>query len=57
MFSEKLIIALEPEAAAIWCKQLPREGFVAEGADRQKFEESPGTQFVVVDCGGNLSPS
>ncbi|XP_067415155.1 heat shock 70 kDa protein 12A-like [Emydura macquarii macquarii] len=52
MFSEKLIIALEPEAAAIWCKQLPREGFVAEGADRQKFEESPGTQFVVVDCGG-----
>uniref|UniRef100_A0A452HY50 Heat shock protein family A (Hsp70) member 12A n=1 Tax=Gopherus agassizii TaxID=38772 RepID=A0A452HY50_9SAUR len=52
MFSEKLIIALEPEAASVWCKQLPREGFVAEGGDRQKFEESPGTQYVVVDCGG-----
>ncbi|CAM2098045.1 heat shock 70 kDa protein 12A [Caretta caretta] len=52
MFSEKLIIALEPEAASVWCKQLPQEGFVAEGGDRQKFEESPGTQYVVVDCGG-----
>ncbi|CAM4463659.1 unnamed protein product [Lepidochelys olivacea] len=31
MFSEKLIIALEPEAASVWCKQLPQEGFVAEG--------------------------
>uniref|UniRef100_A0A8C4VI29 Heat shock 70 kDa protein 12A n=1 Tax=Gopherus evgoodei TaxID=1825980 RepID=A0A8C4VI29_9SAUR len=40
------------EAASVWCKQLPREGFVAEGGDRQKFEESPGTQYVVVDCGG-----
>uniref|UniRef100_A0A8C8VEX7 Heat shock 70 kDa protein 12A n=1 Tax=Pelusios castaneus TaxID=367368 RepID=A0A8C8VEX7_9SAUR len=52
MFSEKLIIALEPEAASVWCKQLPRQGFVAEGGDREKFEESPGTQYVVVDCGG-----
>ncbi|XP_006127883.2 heat shock 70 kDa protein 12A-like isoform X1 [Pelodiscus sinensis] len=52
MLSEKLIIALEPEAASIWCKQLPQEGFVAEGGHRQKFEESPGTQYVVVDCGG-----
>ncbi|XP_065254359.1 heat shock 70 kDa protein 12A-like [Emys orbicularis] len=52
MFSEKLIIALEPEAASVWCKQLPREGFVSESGDRQKFEESPGTQYVVVDCGG-----
>ncbi|XP_074840028.1 heat shock 70 kDa protein 12A-like [Carettochelys insculpta] len=52
MHSEKLIIALEPEAASVWCKQLPREGFVAEGGHRQKFEESPGTQYIVVDCGG-----
>ncbi|XP_073186622.1 heat shock 70 kDa protein 12B-like [Lepidochelys kempii] len=33
MFSEKLIIALEPEAASVWCKQLPQEGFVAEGGE------------------------
>uniref|UniRef100_A0A7M4E054 Heat shock 70 kDa protein 12A-like n=1 Tax=Crocodylus porosus TaxID=8502 RepID=A0A7M4E054_CROPO len=52
MFSEKLIIALEPEAASVWCKQLPRSGFVAEGSHREKFEESPGTHYIVVDCGG-----
>ncbi|XP_019336363.2 heat shock 70 kDa protein 12B isoform X1 [Alligator mississippiensis] len=52
MFSEKLIIVLEPEAASVWCKQLPQYGFVAEGSYREKFEESPGTQYIVVDCGG-----
>uniref|UniRef100_A0A672TRZ2 Heat shock protein family A (Hsp70) member 12A n=1 Tax=Strigops habroptila TaxID=2489341 RepID=A0A672TRZ2_STRHB len=28
MISEKLIIALESEAASLWCKQLPQEGFM-----------------------------
>ncbi|TFK07266.1 complement factor D [Platysternon megacephalum] len=49
MFSEKLVIALEPEAASVWCKQLPREGFVAEGGDRQKFEESPSMSSSIVE--------
>jgi len=57
MTSEKLIIALEPEAASLWCKQLPQEGFLAEGSDKRKFEDSPGIQYVVVDCGGNVLPS
>uniref|UniRef100_A0A8C9EPQ1 Heat shock 70 kDa protein 12A n=1 Tax=Pavo cristatus TaxID=9049 RepID=A0A8C9EPQ1_PAVCR len=52
MISEKLIIALEPEAASLWCKQLPQEGFLAEGSDKRKFEDSPGIQYIVVDCGG-----
>ncbi|KAM6418297.1 heat shock 70 kDa protein 12B-like [Pluvialis apricaria] len=52
MISEKLIIALEPEAASLWCKQLPREGFMAESSDKKKFEDSPGIQYIVVDCGG-----
>ncbi|XP_021236214.1 heat shock 70 kDa protein 12B-like [Numida meleagris] len=52
MLSEKLIIALEPEAASLWCKQLPQEGFLAEGSDKKKFEDSPGIQYIVVDCGG-----
>ncbi|XP_003202381.1 heat shock 70 kDa protein 12A-like [Meleagris gallopavo] len=52
MISEKLIIALEPEAASLWCKQLPRQGFLAEGSDKRKFEDSPGIQYIVVDCGG-----
>lgn len=57
MTSEKLIIALEPEAASLWCKQLPQEGFLTEGSNSKKFEDSPGVQYIVVDCGGNLLPS
>ena len=26
---ETLIVALEPEAASVWCKQLPKAGFMA----------------------------
>lgn len=52
MISEKLIIALEPEAASLWCKQLPQQGFIAEASDKKKFEDSPGIQYIVVDCGG-----
>ncbi|KAJ7397250.1 heat shock 70 kDa protein 12A-like protein [Pitangus sulphuratus] len=52
MLSKNLIIALEPEAASLWCKQLPQEGFMADSSDKKKFEDSPGTQYVVVDCGG-----
>ncbi|XP_018590086.2 heat shock protein family A (Hsp70) member 12A.3 [Scleropages formosus] len=51
--SNQLIVALEPEAASVWCKHLPSEGFVAEGASQDnRLEQSPGTQYVVVDCGG-----
>ncbi|KAI4873230.1 hypothetical protein NFI96_028182, partial [Prochilodus magdalenae] len=50
---ERLIVALEPEAASVWCKQLPKEGFM-EGdlAEAETIEEAPGTQYMVVDCGG-----
>ncbi|KAG9271769.1 heat shock 70 kDa protein 12A-like [Astyanax mexicanus] len=50
---DRLIITLEPEAASVWCRQLPSEGFVErdlEGAE--KIEDVPGTQYMVVDCGG-----
>ncbi|XP_009077311.1 PREDICTED: heat shock 70 kDa protein 12A-like [Acanthisitta chloris] len=52
MLSENLIIALEPEAASLWCKQLPQEGFMADSSNKKKFEDSPGIQYIVVDCGG-----
>uniref|UniRef100_A0A8B9Q019 Heat shock 70 kDa protein 12A n=1 Tax=Apteryx owenii TaxID=8824 RepID=A0A8B9Q019_APTOW len=55
MFSEKLIIALEPEAASLWCKQLPQEGFMVDSSDNKKFEDSPGIQYIVVDCGGGTT--
>ena len=48
---ELLTLAYEPEAAAIYCKELTvqkKEG--AEGSNLQSFE--PGQQFLVLDCGG-----
>lgn len=56
MLSRNLIIALEPEAASLWCKQLPQEGFMADSSDKKKFEDSPGIQYIVVDCGGKIFP-
>ena len=50
--SSKLIIALEPEAASVWCKQLPSDGFISEGLDNEILEQKPGAQYIVVDCGG-----
>ncbi|CAM4507465.1 unnamed protein product [Leuciscus chuanchicus] len=48
---EKLVIALEPEAASVYCKQLPKEGFIAECQSEETLENDPGTQYMVVDCG------
>ncbi|XP_005815476.2 heat shock 70 kDa protein 12A-like [Xiphophorus maculatus] len=48
----ELVIALEPEAASIWCKKLPPKGFIAENRGEDKLDQSPGTQYIVVDCGG-----
>ncbi|XP_036419406.1 heat shock 70 kDa protein 12B-like, partial [Colossoma macropomum] len=49
---ENLIVALESEAAGVWCKQLPKEGFM-EGdlTEAETIEEISGTQYMVVDCG------
>ncbi|XP_043084952.1 heat shock 70 kDa protein 12A-like [Puntigrus tetrazona] len=52
---ERLIIALESEAASVFCKQLPSDGFIAEGEDcEEKLEQKPGSQYMVVDCGGGI---
>ncbi|KAL6455388.1 hypothetical protein MHYP_G00361980 [Metynnis hypsauchen] len=50
---ERLIVALEPEAASVWCKQLPKDGFM-EGdlTEAETIEQISGTQYMVVDCGG-----
>uniref|UniRef100_A0A096MH77 Uncharacterized protein n=1 Tax=Poecilia formosa TaxID=48698 RepID=A0A096MH77_POEFO len=52
---EKLVIALEPEAASIWCKKLPSEGFISEKHNAESLDQSAGTKYIVVDCGGNVS--
>ncbi|KAK5612154.1 hypothetical protein CRENBAI_024511 [Crenichthys baileyi] len=49
---DKLVIALEPEAASVYCKKLPSEGFIAENRGDEKLDQSSGTQYIVVDCGG-----
>uniref|UniRef100_UPI003AAF882A heat shock 70 kDa protein 12A-like n=1 Tax=Centroberyx gerrardi TaxID=166262 RepID=UPI003AAF882A len=50
--ADRLVIALEPEAASVWCKKLPSDGFIAENVDQNTLEQAPGTQYIVVDCGG-----
>uniref|UniRef100_A0A4W6FIT4 Heat shock protein family A (Hsp70) member 12A.2 n=1 Tax=Lates calcarifer TaxID=8187 RepID=A0A4W6FIT4_LATCA len=50
--STDLVIALEPEAASVWCKKLPAEGFITQNHGGDSLEHSPGTQYIVVDCGG-----
>ncbi|XP_015254625.1 PREDICTED: heat shock 70 kDa protein 12A-like [Cyprinodon variegatus] len=48
----KLVIALEPEAASVWCKKLPFDGFITQNHNRSSLDQTPGTQYIVVDCGG-----
>ncbi|CAI5677989.1 unnamed protein product [Oreochromis niloticus] len=48
----KLVIALEPEAASVWCKKLPADGFITQNHDGGSLDQSPGTHYMVVDCGG-----
>ncbi|KAM9344464.1 heat shock 70 kDa protein 12A-like [Pholidichthys leucotaenia] len=47
-----LIIALEPEAASVWCKKLAADGFITLNHDGVTLDQQPGTQYIVVDCGG-----
>ncbi|KAK5608351.1 hypothetical protein CRENBAI_000291 [Crenichthys baileyi] len=49
---EQLVITLEPEAASIWCKKLPSDGFISENHISDSLDQCPGTQYIVVDCGG-----
>lgn len=48
-------LALEPESAAIYCKEqaLSRVGGV-DGVYLRAFD--PGERYIVVDCGGTLGP-
>ncbi|MEQ2234269.1 hypothetical protein ILYODFUR_030154 [Ilyodon furcidens] len=49
---EQLVITLEPEAASIWCKKLPSDGFITGNHISESLDQCPGTQYIVVDCGG-----
>uniref|UniRef100_A0A3Q0SJW8 Heat shock protein family A (Hsp70) member 12A.2 n=1 Tax=Amphilophus citrinellus TaxID=61819 RepID=A0A3Q0SJW8_AMPCI len=49
---DQLVIALEPEAASVWCKKLPANGFITENPEGDVLEGTQGRQYIVVDCGG-----
>ncbi|XP_038128977.1 heat shock 70 kDa protein 12A-like [Cyprinodon tularosa] len=49
---KNLVVALEPEAASVYCKKLPADGFIAEKQGKNRFDLFPGTKYIVVDCGG-----
>ncbi|XP_049340670.1 heat shock 70 kDa protein 12A-like [Astyanax mexicanus] len=50
---DRLIIALEHEAASVWCKQLTHKQFMEEDlTEAEAIMKVPGTQYMVADCGG-----
>lgn len=48
--SEYLIIALEPEAASMFCKKIPLVKLSDPKSEFQIF--SPGNQYLILDAGG-----
>lgn len=51
--SKHLCIALEPEAASLFCQYLPVEKF-SSGGQVGFSDAKPGTTYMIVDLGGNL---
>eukprot|EP00058_Branchiostoma_floridae_P006841 XP_002592329.1 hypothetical protein BRAFLDRAFT_240123 [Branchiostoma floridae] len=50
---QHLVIALEPESASLYCRELPVNQFMGESADgNDKLNMPPGTRYMVIDCGG-----
>lgn len=47
---DQLILALEPEAASIYCKSLPAENFEEDTNTTNTFK--PGSKYLVLDAGG-----
>ncbi|XP_019623425.1 PREDICTED: heat shock 70 kDa protein 12A-like [Branchiostoma belcheri] len=52
--AKKLVIALEPESASLFCRELPVNQFAGEreGDGSDTLNMAPGTRYMVVDCGG-----
>ena len=52
MISPNLIIALEPEAASLYCRTLAMEKFMGMGHASGKMSIKAGETYIIVDCGG-----
>ena len=46
------MVALEPEAASLYCQYLPIGKFVAGGGDAKCSLSTAGTVYMIVDLGG-----
>lgn len=53
LYSNQLVIALEPEAASLYCRTLSVSTFLSTGDDTTKPSFESGTKYLVVDAGGN----
>ncbi|KAL3858893.1 hypothetical protein ACJMK2_009142 [Sinanodonta woodiana] len=53
--SDQLDIALEPEAAALYCQHLPLDRFVDKADDVHFGALPPGSTYMVVDLGGGTA--
>ena len=58
VYSNQLVIALEPEAASLYCRTLPASTFSSNKESTEtKATFEPGTKYLVVDAGGKSSSS
>lgn len=47
-----MLIALEPEAASLYCKHLPVERLQSDGGAQGFATFAKGSKYLVLDCGG-----
>lgn len=52
---EQLLIALEPEAASVYCREKKMRDFTSERGDASVSDvfARPGARYLVIDIGGN----
>lgn len=53
---EQLLIALEPEAASIYCREKKMREFTSERGDASVSDvfARPGSKYLVIDIGGKI---
>ena len=50
-----LVIALEPEAASLYCRRLEIDHFICGEGGAKSANFKPGTNYMVIDAGGKCS--
>ena len=52
--SDNLVIALEPEAASLYCRELDITDFLKPRPGREGMNMKKGTVYMILDAGGKL---